>query len=95
MRPSTLTLSMMLLMHVLTIFAEKDKNGNVLWAWTYPSIGKEMRDVLMKKCPLQASDQEVNCSELFGQFNRKWYHFTTVRVTGNAKLQMVGCMLFI
>lgn len=43
----------------------------------------------MKKCPLQASDQEVNCSELFGQFNRKWYHFTTVRVTGNAKLQMV------
>ena len=72
-----------------TFFVEKDKNGDVLWTWAYPSIEKTMKELLTKKCPLYYNDQELLTSAVFGQFGRQWYYFTTVEVTESQKLPMV------
>ena len=71
------------------MFVEKDKNGDVLWTWTYPSIEATLKEILMKKCPLNANDQEMLIPSQFGQFGRKWYYFATTEVTENQKLPMV------
>jgi len=68
---------------------EKDKNGDVLWTWAYPSIEKTMKELLTKKCPLYYDDEELLTSAVFGQFGRQWYYFTTVEVTEHQRLPMV------
>ncbi|XP_065071950.1 DENN domain-containing protein 10-like isoform X1 [Rhopilema esculentum] len=66
---------------------EKDNNGDLLWTWTYPSIEKELKELLMKKCPLACGIDGTPF--VYGQFNKSWYHFITVKISENSKLPMV------
>ena len=68
-------------------FLEKDINGDLLWTWTYPSIEKELKELLMKKCPLACGIDGTPF--VYGQFNKSWYHFITVQISENTKLPMV------
>ena len=68
--------------HLISSFflcLEKDRNGDVLWTWTYPSVEKEFKKLLVKKCPFNTGELDGGKS-CFGHFRRNWYHFVTCEV---------------
>lgn len=67
---------------------EKDVNADTLWVWCYPSIGADLRDVLMRKCCLTL-DNRVLHTFVFGQYCRTWYYITTVEVQEPTALKKV------
>ena len=75
---------------------EKDINSDVMWAWSYPTVDEDVRDILMKKCCLssQSSDKEASDSApllsfTFGHFGRTWYYVHTKTVEDPEVLQKV------
>ncbi|TMS04886.1 Protein FAM45A [Larimichthys crocea] len=58
---------------------EKDVNGDTLWVWCYPSVGSDLRQVLLRKCCLTQDGRDFH-TFVFGQFCRTWYYITTVEV---------------
>ena len=79
---------LLLYLFLFIFHTEKDKNGDVLWTWTYPKVEKSFQALLLRKCPLNTgASQTVNFC--YGQFSKKWYHYTTVEVSENDKLPKV------
>ncbi|XP_029466369.1 protein FAM45A isoform X2 [Rhinatrema bivittatum] len=64
---------------------EKDTNGDTLWVWCYPSVGGDLRDLLVRKCALADEIQPF----LFGQYRRTWYYIASVQVPDTSALRKV------
>ncbi|XP_004077568.1 protein FAM45A [Oryzias latipes] len=58
---------------------EKDVNGDTLWVWCYPSVGSDLRQVLLRKCCLTQDSRHFG-TFVFGQFSRTWYYISTAEV---------------
>lgn len=69
-------------------YTEKDVNADTLWVWCYPSIGADLREVLLRKCCLTL-DNRVLHTFVFGQYCRTWYYITTVEVQEPTALKKV------
>ncbi|CAJ1066607.1 DENN domain-containing protein 10 [Xyrichtys novacula] len=67
---------------------EKDVNGDTLWVWCYPSVGSDLRQVLLKKCCLTHDGRDFH-TFVFGQFRRTWYYISTVEVQEPTALHKV------
>ncbi|KAM9727887.1 DENN domain-containing protein 10 [Menidia menidia] len=67
---------------------EKDVNKDTLWVWCYPSVGSELRKVLLSKCCLTLDGRDFH-TFVFGQFSRTWYYITTVEVQEPTALNKV------
>ncbi|XP_076025436.1 DENN domain-containing protein 10 [Genypterus blacodes] len=67
---------------------ERDVNGDTLWVWCYPSVGTELREVLLSKCCLTKDSLDLH-PFVFGQFCRTWYYVTTVEVQEPSPLNKV------
>ncbi|KAG7999946.1 Protein FAM45A [Nibea albiflora] len=67
---------------------EKDVNGDTLWVWCYPSVGSDLRQVLLRKCCLTQDSRDFH-TFVFGQFCRTWYYITTVEVQEPTALNKV------
>ncbi|XP_061817850.1 DENN domain-containing protein 10 [Nerophis lumbriciformis] len=67
---------------------EKDVNGDTLWVWCYPSVGSQLREVLLSKCCL-TQDKEDFHTFVFGQFTRTWYYISTLEVQEPTALKKV------
>lgn len=75
------------------IYPEKDVNGDTLWVWCYPSVGSDLRQVLLRKCCLTQDGRDFH-TFVFGQFCRTWYYITTLEVqepTALSKVQSRDC----
>eukprot|EP00794_Sanderia_malayensis_P005220 gene5220-5876_t len=70
-------------------FIEKDKNGDVIWTWTYPSVQKDLKELLIGKCSLSTADDSQDARLCFGKFKGIWYYFSVCSVNGNEKLPWV------
>lgn len=70
------------------LYSEKDVNGDTLWVWCYPSVGSEMRQVLLSKCCLTQDSRDFH-TFVFGQFCRTWYYISTVEVQEPTALNKV------
>uniref|UniRef100_A0A3B3DMX7 DENN domain containing 10 n=1 Tax=Oryzias melastigma TaxID=30732 RepID=A0A3B3DMX7_ORYME len=57
----------------------KDVNGDTLWVWCYPSVGSDLRQVLLRKCCLTQESRHFR-TFVFGQYSRSWYYISTVEV---------------
>lgn len=83
-------------MSFLFVFCpEKDVNGDTLWVWCYPSVGSDLRQVLLSKCCLTQDGRDFH-TFVFGQFCRTWYYITTVEVqepTALSKVQSLDTLL--
>ncbi|KAG8435816.1 hypothetical protein GDO86_013672 [Hymenochirus boettgeri] len=58
---------------------EKDRNGDALWVWCYPSVTAELREILLRKCPLH-QERPPPHSFLYGQHNRVWFYIAANQV---------------
>lgn len=67
---------------------EKDVNGDTLWVWCYPSVGSDLRQVLLSKCCLTQDGRDFH-TFVFGQFCRTWYYITTAEVQEPTALSKV------
>ncbi|KAM9804246.1 DENN domain-containing protein 10 [Neosynchiropus ocellatus] len=67
---------------------EKDVNGDTLWVWCYPSVGADLREVLLRKCCLIQGGGHFH-TFVFGQFCRTWYYITTLEVQEPTALNKV------
>ncbi|XP_049620460.1 DENN domain-containing protein 10 isoform X2 [Suncus etruscus] len=67
---------------------EKDTNGEVLWAWCYPSTTASTRALLLRKCCLTAENQLLH-PFVFGQHRRMWFYITTAEVPDSSVLKKV------
>lgn len=74
----------------LFLHTERDVNGDTLWVWCYPSVGTELREVLLSKCCLTKDSLDLH-TFVFGQFCRTWYYITTVEVQEPSALNKVLC----
>lgn len=68
---------------------EKDKNGDTLWTWTYPSIDEGLRELLLRKCCLADREESEIVPYSFGHFGRMWYYVLTVGVDESEGLPQV------
>lgn len=69
---------------------EKDVNGDTLWVWCYPSVGSDLRQVLLRKCCLTQDSRDFH-TFVFGQYCRTWYYITTAEVQEPTALNKVQC----
>lgn len=76
------------------LLPEKDVNGDTLWVWCYPSVGSDLRKVLLSKSCLTQDSRDFR-TFVFGQFNRTWYYITTVEVQEPTALNKVPTSLHI
>lgn len=68
---------------------EKDVNGDTLWVWCYPSVGSDLRQVLLRKCCLTQESRHFR-TFVFGQYSRSWYYISTVEVQEPTALTKVA-----
>uniref|UniRef100_A0A023F634 UDENN domain-containing protein n=1 Tax=Triatoma infestans TaxID=30076 RepID=A0A023F634_TRIIF len=52
---------------------EKDKNGDLLWSWTFPYILQEQKDFIEKKCILQEMKNYV-----YGRWKKTWFYLDII-----------------
>ena len=76
----------------MTIFliVEKDRNGDTLWTWTYPSIDEGLRELLLRKCCLAEKEDSELVPFSFGHFGRMWYYVLTVAAGESEHLPQVS-----
>ncbi|XP_068597555.1 DENN domain-containing protein 10 [Brachionichthys hirsutus] len=67
---------------------EKDVNGDTLWVWCYPSVGPDLRRILLSKCCLTQGSRDFHIF-VFGQFRRTWYYVTTAEALEPTALRKV------
>ncbi|KAM5131893.1 DENN domain-containing protein 10 [Mantella aurantiaca] len=67
---------------------ERDRNGDTLWVWCFPSITAELRQLLLRKCRLQEEERPLY-NFLYGQHRRTWYYITPTRVQAGSALDKV------
>ncbi|XP_054974847.1 DENN domain-containing protein 10 isoform X1 [Sorex araneus] len=67
---------------------EKDTNGEVLWAWCYPSTTASKRALLLRKCCL-TDESKLLHPFVFGQYRRMWFYITTAEVPDSSVLKKV------
>ncbi|MBN3324332.1 FA45A protein, partial [Atractosteus spatula] len=72
---------------------ERDTNGDALWVWCYPSVGPELRELLLGKCCLTRESLALH-TFVFGQFRRTWYYITTAEVQEPTGLQKASVTHF-
>lgn len=58
---------------------EKDKNNDVLWTWSYPSVSAEQREFLIAKSGL-GSETPLSVSFLYSQWKQWWYYIHMIDV---------------
>uniref|UniRef100_A0AAQ6A2G4 UDENN domain-containing protein n=1 Tax=Amphiprion ocellaris TaxID=80972 RepID=A0AAQ6A2G4_AMPOC len=75
-------------MSLTPLVYSKDVNGDTLWVWCYPSVGSELRQVLLSKCCLTQDSRNFH-TFVFGQFCRTWYYITTAEVQEPTALNKV------
>ncbi|XP_065184747.1 DENN domain-containing protein 10-like [Sycon ciliatum] len=68
---------------------EKDKNGDTLWTWTYPSVDEGLRELLLRKTCLAEKDSNEIVPFSFGHFGRMWYYVLTVAAGDSEPLAQV------
>lgn len=59
---------------------EKDRNNDVLWTWSYPSVTPEQREFLIAKSGL-SGENALSVNFLYSQWNQIWYYILIVDVT--------------
>lgn len=57
----------------IVVLTEKDKNGDVLWVWSYPSVTSEQREYVQLKAGLGV-DQTSAANFVFCQWRQAWYY---------------------
>ena len=75
-------------------FIEKDKNGDILWVWSYPTIDPGFRELMMHKCTLTSEEGEEQRDGLeysYGHLGSVWYYLKNVASGGKGVLDKV-CM---
>lgn len=72
--------------------SEKDTNGDVLWAWTYPSITQAQQNLVLRKCGLEGEHVTLQ-PFLYGRYGRAWYYINCTEVFETDNLPMV-CFVF-
>ncbi|EZA58508.1 hypothetical protein DMN91_000250 [Ooceraea biroi] len=67
---------------------EKDCNGDVLWTWSYPTVTKSQRDVVIRKCNLKL---EHNSPHVFvcARHGHDWFYIHCSEVFDSDKLLKV------
>lgn len=60
---------------------ERDSNNDILWTWSYPSVSNEQRQLVLKKCSLDADAGSGRSSPfIFGRFQGSWFYLSTTEV---------------
>lgn len=54
---------------------EKDRNNDVLWTWTYPSVSEVQKSLLLRKCTFDTAYQF-----LYGRFRNDWFYISCTEV---------------
>ncbi|XP_072177389.1 DENN domain-containing protein 10-like [Diadema setosum] len=67
---------------------EKDRNGDVLWTWSYPAVSSAQRKLLTRKCCL-SQENGIVVPFVYGQFRREWFYIATVPVENGTVLKKV------
>lgn len=67
---------------------EKDTNGDVLWAWTYPSITQAQQNLVLRKCGLEGEHVTLQ-PFLYGRYGRAWYYINCTEVFETDNLPML------
>ena len=66
---------------------EKDNKGELLWAWSYPTIDSSIRDLMMHKCMLGTDEESETDKQvmeyLYGHLNDIWYYLYNRETKGN------------
>ncbi|XP_076467298.1 DENN domain-containing protein 10-like [Babylonia areolata] len=63
---------------------EKDTNGDVIWAWSYPSVTAEQREFLLLKSGL-GSENAIPVNYLYCQWRQVWYYILRTDVSGGSE----------
>lgn len=70
---------------LLTFILEKDRNNDVLWAWTYPSVSEVQKSLLLRKCTFDTAHQF-----LYGRFRSDWFYISCTEVFDSDNLPGVS-----
>ena len=57
------------------LLLEKDRNGDILWVWTFPTIADELRSIIDRKAGLQELSEEAIF--VYGHYKDCWYYIYT------------------
>jgi len=57
---------------------ERDRTGDVMVTWVYPTLSPELRRILEKKCGLKGDDCPKEAQTSFGRYGKVWYYINTV-----------------
>lgn len=73
---------------------ERDTNGDVLWAWTFPSISDQQRSLSLRKCCLTDGDGGSATGNgtqrfIYGRFHKQWYYIGCTEVFDSDNLPWV------
>ena len=76
------------------IVPEKDKNGDIMWVWSYPNVDPTFRELLTRKCSLQPDEkteeqQQPRLDYCYGHLANVWYYLKTMKTDGQAPLNKV------
>ncbi|XP_071089986.1 DENN domain-containing protein 10-like [Haliotis cracherodii] len=67
---------------------EKDRNGDVLWTWSYPSASPDQREMLLHKCGLSSGLLQP-LSFIFYQWQQRWYYLLHTDISEEPALPKV------
>ncbi|XP_034952294.1 putative DENN domain-containing protein 10 B [Chelonus insularis] len=67
---------------------EKDCNGDVLWAWIYPTVSEAQKSLITRKCGL-SSENNNSQPFTFSRFNNEWFYINCCEVFDTDKLPRV------
>ncbi|XP_005105764.1 DENN domain-containing protein 10 [Aplysia californica] len=59
---------------------EKDRNNDVLWTWSYPSVTSEQREFLIAKTGF-GTENPLSINFVYSQWKQTWYYIYIVDVT--------------
>eukprot|EP00038_Savillea_parva_P006368 m.163288 g.163288 ORF g.163288 m.163288 type:complete len:366 (-) comp12291_c0_seq1:111-1208(-) len=70
---------------------ERDRNGDALWSWVYPTIDDELRGVILSKSSIKDRELEKP-RRVFGRYKQTWFYIVTCPVESlpDADLPMVN-----